>query len=144
MLDSGAEVNIMPLRVMEQLELRPSRKFNNICGMDSRPVESKGVIENLSMKLAAYPEIQINMNVLVLDIPDTWGMLLSREWAAKLGGSIQMDVSYATIPNGESASYKLMNEKPVTEHVETPEHLFEEAMRPTCRGGWKLYGDGKL
>ena len=56
--------------------------------MDSRHVESKGVIENLSMTLAAYPEIQINMNVLVLDIPDTWGMLLSREWAAKLGGSI--------------------------------------------------------
>ena len=92
--------------------------------MDSRPVESKGVIENLSMKLAAYPEIQLNMNVLVLDILDTWGMLLSREWAAKLGGSIQMDLSYATIPIGESASYRLMNENPMNEHVETPEHLF--------------------
>ena len=46
--------------------------------MDSRPVESKGVIENLSMKLATYLEIQINMNFLVLDILDTWGMLLSR------------------------------------------------------------------
>ena len=82
------------------------------------------------MKLAAYPEIEINMNVLVLDIPDTWGMLLSREWAAKLGGSIQMDLSYATIPIEENASYKLVNEKPMSEHVETPEHLFEEAMRP--------------
>ena len=99
--------------------------------MDSRPVESKGIIENLNMKLAAYPEIEINMNVLVLDIPDTWGMLLSREWVAKLGGSIQMDLSYATIPIGENALYKLVNEKPMTKHVETPEHLFEEAMRPT-------------
>ena len=98
--------------------------------MDSQPVKSKGIIENLNMKLAAYPEIEINMNVLVLDIPDAWGMLLSREWAAKLGGSIQMDLSYATIPIGENASYKLANEKPVTEHVETPEHLFEESMRP--------------
>ena len=100
MLNSRAEVNVMPLRVMEQLELRPSRKFNNVCGMDSRPVKSKGVIENLNMKLAAYPEIEVNMNVLVLDILDTWGMLLSREWAAKLAGSIQMDLSYATIPIG--------------------------------------------
>ena len=88
MLDSRAKVNIMPLRVMEQLELRPSRQFNNICGMDSRPVKSEGVIKNLNMKLIAYPYIEINVNVLVLDIPDTWRMLLSREWAAKLGGSI--------------------------------------------------------
>ena len=67
-LDSEAEVNVMPLRVMEQLELRPSRRFNNVCGMDSRPITSEGVIENLNMKLASYPEIEINMNVLVVDI----------------------------------------------------------------------------
>lgn len=35
MLDSGAEVNVMPLRVMEQLELTPSSPFRNVCGMDS-------------------------------------------------------------------------------------------------------------
>ena len=88
---------------MEQLEIRPSQNFNNICGMDYRPVKSKGVIENLNMKLAAYPEIEVNMNVLVLYIPDTWGMLLLREWDAKLGGSIQMDLSYTTIPIGEKS-----------------------------------------
>ena len=130
-LDSGAEVNVIPLRLMEQLELKLTRQYNNMCGMDSNPIKSRGIIENLKMKLAAYPEIEINMNVLVLDIPDTWGMLLSREWAAKLGGSIQMDLSYATIAIGENASYKLVNEKPMTKQVETPEHLFEEAMRPT-------------
>ena len=59
-------------------------QYNNMCGMDSKPVKSRGIIENLKMKLAVYPEIEINMNILVLDIPDTWGILLSREWAAKL------------------------------------------------------------
>ena len=100
-----------------------------MCGMDSKPVKSRGIIENLTMKLAAYPEIEINMNVLVLDILDTSGMLLSREWAAKLGGSIQMDLSYVTIHIEENASYKLVNANPMTEHVETPEHLFEEARK---------------
>ena len=66
--------------------------------MDSRLVESKGVIENLKMKLAAYPDVEITMNVLVIDIPDVWGMLFSREWAAKLGGSIQLDLTYTTVP----------------------------------------------
>ena len=87
------------------------------------------------MKLATYLEIEINMNFLILDIPDAWGMLLSREWAAKLGGSIQMDLLSATIPIRENAFYKLVNEKPTTEHVETPEHLFEEFMHPTDEVG---------
>ena len=65
MLDSGAEVNVMPLSVMEQLELKLTRQYNNVCGMDSKPIKSRGIIENLKMKLAAYPEIESNMNVLV-------------------------------------------------------------------------------
>ena len=31
-------------------------------------------------------------------IPPNFGMLLSRSWAAKLKGSLQMDMSYATFP----------------------------------------------
>ena len=31
-------------------------------------------------------------------IPPKFGMLLSRSWAAKLKGTLQMDLSYATIP----------------------------------------------
>ena len=61
--------------------------------MDSDPVDSKGVIENLKMKLAAYLDVKITMNILVVDIHDAWGMLLSREWEEKLGGSIQLDIT---------------------------------------------------
>jgi ribonuclease HI len=35
---------------------------------------------------------------LSLDIPPKYGMLLSRSWGAKLGGSLQLDMTYATIP----------------------------------------------
>ena len=38
------------------------------------------------------------MDVLVVDIPIKVRMLLSRAWAAKLKGTLQMDMSYATIP----------------------------------------------
>ena len=37
------------------------------------------------------------MDVVVVEIPPKFGMLLSRSWAAKLKGTIQMDMSYATI-----------------------------------------------
>jgi hypothetical protein len=38
------------------------------------------------------------MDVVFIDVSDAWGMLFSRKWAANLGGSIHMDLSYATIP----------------------------------------------
>jgi hypothetical protein len=40
------------------------------------------------------------MDVVVIDVPDAWGMLLSRKWVATLGGNLQMDLTYATIPIG--------------------------------------------
>ena len=37
------------------------------------------------------------MDIVVADIPPKYGMLLSRSWGAKLQGSLQLDMSYATI-----------------------------------------------
>ena len=38
------------------------------------------------------------MNIVVAHIPPKFGMILSRSWAAKLKGVLQMDMSYDTIP----------------------------------------------
>ena len=37
------------------------------------------------------------MDVVVVDVPVKFGMLLSRSWAAKLKGTLQMNMAYATI-----------------------------------------------
>ena len=37
------------------------------------------------------------MDVVVVDMPPKFGMLLSRSWTATLKGTLQMDMSYATI-----------------------------------------------
>ena len=38
------------------------------------------------------------MDVVVADIEPNFGMLLSRSWAKRVGSTLQMDLSYATIP----------------------------------------------
>ena len=38
------------------------------------------------------------MDIVVDDVPPKYGMLLSRSWGAKLQGTVQMDMTYATIP----------------------------------------------
>ena len=91
MLDFGASVCVMTKRVMEQLNLRISRPYHNICAMDSKRIEVHGLIKDLQVHLSVYFDIMISMDIVVIDVPDTWGMLLSRKWASDLGGSIQMN-----------------------------------------------------
>ena len=94
--------------------------------MDSRQVKVEGMIENQLVRLAKYPDIQITMDILVIDVPDKWGMLLSRKWGATLGGSIQMDWTYATISASEFSLVKLYSEKEKRHHVENPQRPLNE------------------
>ena len=77
MLDSGATSNVMPKKVMEQLNLRISRPYHNICAMDSKKMEVCGLIKDLQVHLAMFPYIQLTMDVVVVDVPDARGMLMS-------------------------------------------------------------------
>jgi hypothetical protein len=120
MLDSGATSNVMTKRVMEQLNLRISRPYHNICAMDSRTIEVHGLIKGLQVHLAAFPDIMIEMDIVVIDVPDTWGMLLNRKTAADLGGNLQMDLTYATIPTPNGLTFRLNRELERKYHVEDP------------------------
>ena len=51
------------------------------------------------------------MDILVIDVPNKWGMFLSRKWDVDLGGSIQMDKTYAIVPLFEYTMVKLHSEK---------------------------------
>ena len=97
LLDSRASTNVMPLKTMQRLVLKVTRPYQNICAMDRREVEMLGVIKNLVVRLNIYLDVVV-MEDVVIDIPNSWGMFLSRKFTAHLGGSLQMDPSYATIP----------------------------------------------
>jgi hypothetical protein len=38
------------------------------------------------------------MDIMLANVPLKFGMLLSRSWIKRLGGTLQMDLTYATIP----------------------------------------------
>ena len=98
LLDSGASHNLMPKVVMDELGLDITREYHDLFSFDSRKVHCLGVIKDLAVTLQQIPVKSILMDVVVADIPPKFGMLLSRSWAKKLGGSLQMDLSYASVP----------------------------------------------
>jgi len=97
MFDSGASHNLMPKSVMEKLDLDITRPYKDLFSFDSIQVRCLGLIKDLCVSLVQYPTKTILMDVVVADIPPKYGMLLSRSWGAQLQGSLQLDMSYATI-----------------------------------------------
>ena len=59
------------------------------------------MIKDLVVNLAHIPMKSVLMDVVVADIPSKYGILLSRSWGTKLGGSLQLDMTYAKIPDFE-------------------------------------------
>jgi hypothetical protein len=98
MLDSRASHNLMPKVVMDQLGLDITSPYKDMFSFDSRKVKCLGLIKDLVVSLAQIPTKNMVMDIVVVDIPHKFGMLLSRPWAEKLKGNLQMDMPYATIP----------------------------------------------
>jgi hypothetical protein len=96
MLDSGASHNLMPKVIMEKLGLEVTRPYRDLYSFDSRKVKCLGMIKDLVVNLAQIPVKSILMDVVVVDVPAKYGMLLSRSWGANLGRitSIGYDVCY--------------------------------------------------
>jgi ribonuclease HI len=98
LMDSGASHNLMPKAVMEELGLEFTRAYHDLYSFDSRRVQCLGVIKDLVVSLFQLPMKSMIMDIVVADVPPKFGMLLSRSWIKRLGGTLQMDLTYATIP----------------------------------------------
>ena len=86
MIDLGASNTIMPLKVMDALGLKVDTQQGRCQGIDAREVLVIWTINALPFRLATYPEVELTMSVLVVDIPPHYGMLLSRKWSVAMGG----------------------------------------------------------
>ena len=110
MLDSGPSHNLIPKTVMEELGVEITRAYQYLYSFDSKAVQSLGVIKYLAVTLTQLPIKNVVMDVVVADIPAKYGMLLSRSWEGKLGGTLQLDMTYATVLIFDSGKNRLYRE----------------------------------
>ena len=88
MFDSWASQNLMLKFVMEKLDLDITRPNKDLFYFDSSQVRCLGLIKDLCVSLVQYPAKTILMDIVIVDIPPKYGMLLSRSWGAKLQRSL--------------------------------------------------------
>jgi hypothetical protein len=60
------------------------------------------------------------MDVVIIDCPTQWGMLLSRKWCADVGGTLQMDLTYADILVKDNIKVRVFREQKMFHNVEDP------------------------
>jgi hypothetical protein len=117
MLDSRADANMMSLKAMEKLGLKATQPYRNVCGFESRTIPTHGVVENVEVCLGICPERVIHMDIVVVDVPDVWGMFLSRNFVAMLGGTLAMDLPYINVPMNDMTITCLPNVPMAKVHV---------------------------
>jgi len=87
----------MPKAVMEVLGLDITRPYHDLFSFDSRRVKCLGLIKNLSITLTQLPMKSMMMDIVVADVPPKFGMLPTKGWIKRLGGTLWNDLSYVTI-----------------------------------------------
>jgi hypothetical protein len=97
LMDLGASHNLMKKYVMDELGLEITNTYHDLYSFDSRKFKCLGVIKDMEVTLFQFSMKSIPMDIIVVDVPPKFGMLLSRSWIKILGGTLQMDLSYATI-----------------------------------------------
>lgn len=94
LVDSGASSNVMPLVMCEKLGVIPTWTNKKVTKLDKTEVPMIGELNNIHMQLAANPRVQSCIEISIFDIPNGYGMLLSRDWSRKLKGYISTDFSH--------------------------------------------------
>ena len=89
---------------MNDLGLDITMPYHDLFSFDSRKVKCLGLVKDLAITLSQLPIKNMMMDIVVANVPPKFGMLLSRGWIKRLGGSLQNDLSYAIVPifGGES------------------------------------------
>jgi hypothetical protein len=110
LFDSGASHNLMLKAVMNELGLEITKSYHDLFSFDSRKFKCLGMIKDLVVTLTQASMKTMVMDIVVVDIPPKFGCLLSRSWMKRLGGTLQMDLSYATIPVFRGVNRRLYRE----------------------------------
>jgi hypothetical protein len=96
--------------------------------MDSREIERHRIIIDLPVKIAFHLDFAFKMDVLVIDVSDAWGIIIFRKWGAHMGGCLNMDLTFSTIPYPPPSieNFRLFREIERKYHIEDPKEEFND------------------
>jgi hypothetical protein len=96
--DSGASSNVMPYSLIQKLNVFPEKSSTRIIKLDRSNVKFMGELKYVTIRLTLNPRVQLVIDIIVVDIPEAYGLLLRKDWSAKLQGYFSTNWSHLWIP----------------------------------------------
>lgn len=94
LVDSRASSNIMPRTVCTKLNITPQKSAIHIVQLEKTKVEVLGELASVSIRLSSNRKVSQIIDILVVDIPEFYGLILSRDWSKNLQGYFATDWSH--------------------------------------------------
>lgn len=78
-----------------------------------------GELNNVIIQLSSNSRVHYCIDIIVVDILEAYGLLLSRGWSYKLQGFFATDWSHLWLPNKGRNNYIRVNYEPCMKHTVT-------------------------
>ena len=94
LVDSGASVNVMPLSVCKKINGQPKPSTWQVIQLDRTNVKVIEEMEDVLIRLSSNEKVCQFIDIVLVDIPEAYGLVLSRDWSTKLNGYFASDWSH--------------------------------------------------
>jgi hypothetical protein len=98
LVDSGASSNVMPLSICKKLNTVPLKSDKHVIQLDKTQVKVMGELKDVMIRIATHPKFVQVIDIIIVDIPEAYGLLLSRDWSEKLNGYFSTDWAHLWLP----------------------------------------------
>jgi hypothetical protein len=88
----------MPYSVCKKLNAEPQMSKTKIIQLDRSHVKVFRELKDVLIRLSSNSKIHQTIDIIVVDIPEAYGVILSRDWLAKLNGCFSTDWYHLWLP----------------------------------------------
>jgi len=91
----------MPYFLCKKLNVEPKPCNMQIFQLDQLKVKVLGGLKDVRIKLVSKPSIHQVIDIIVVDIPESCVILLSRDWYSKVNSYFDTNCSHMLLPQNE-------------------------------------------
>ena len=81
----------MPLSICKRINGQPKPSTWRVVQLDRTSVKVIGEMEDVLIRLSSNDKVCQFIDIVVANIPEAYGLVLSRDWSAKLNGYFSSD-----------------------------------------------------
>ena len=109
----------MPYSICKKLNAQPNICKTKIIKLDQSHAKVLGELKDVLIRFSSNSKVHQTIDIIVVDIPESYGVILRRDWSTKLNGYFATDWSHLCLPyKGEPNKIKVEHE-PFMKHMVT-------------------------